>query len=215
MPALHGPHKCYVERGLAEAPRIFSSVSLSFFLVQCAADGDDAEAGLSTEISFSFSMGGSAIGVVGTMLSWITMTVSILNLTIYLTDRFQYVGRRKIMLYGLSTLSAILLLVGFLEIPAKHGNTNVAWGQAVLIMIWIFVYDFTVGPVAYCVAGEVSSARLRGKTVGLARNAYNIWGVVAGVIQPYMLNPLAWNWDGYSGSFWVSSSTRFRIALAE
>lgn len=42
-----------------------------------------------------------------------------------------------------------------------------------------------------CIVGEVSSTRLRSKTVGLARNGYNVVGIVAGVLNTYMMNPLA------------------------
>jgi SP family general alpha glucoside:H+ symporter-like MFS transporter len=62
----------------------------------------------------------------------------------------------------------------------------------------------TSQPVAYCIVGEVSSTRLRGKTVGLARITYNIVGIVAGILNTYMMNPTAWNWKGYAGFFWVS-----------
>lgn len=54
-----------------------------------------------------------------------------------------------------------------------------------------------------CIVGEVSSTRLRSKTVGLARNLYNIVGIVAGILNTYMMNPTAWNWKGYAGFFWV------------
>ena len=110
-------------------------------------------------------------------------------------------------------LCLLLMLIGFLAIPARHGNTKAPWGQAVITMFWTFSYDFTVGPVAYAIVAEIPAARLRGKTVGLARNAYNIWGVVAGVIQPYMLNPLAWNLAGYQGFFWVSGRGRQELTV--
>ena len=42
-----------------------------------------------------------------------------------------------------------------------------------------------------CIVGEVSSTRLRSKTVGLARNGYNVVGIVSGVLNTYMMNPLA------------------------
>lgn len=107
-----------------------------------------------------------------------------------------------------------------------------------MVLLWVFTYDFTVGPLACksastfigkdglltdlldCIVGEVSSTRLRSKTVGLARNGYNVVGIVAGVLNTYMMNPLAvssrgshtdsanipqWNWKGLAGFFWVSS----------
>ena len=43
-----------------------------------------------------------------------------------------------------------------------------------------------------CIVGEVSSTRLRSKTVGLARNLYNVVGIVSGILNTYMMNPTAW-----------------------
>lgn len=49
----------------------------------------------------------------------------------------------------------------------------------------------------------MSSTRLRSKTVGLARNLYNVVGIVSGILNTYMMNPTAFNWKGYAGFFWV------------
>jgi SP family general alpha glucoside:H+ symporter-like MFS transporter len=148
------------------------------------------QAGLSTADSFKFNLGQYAIGFCGTCASWITMT---------------YMGRRRVYLYGLSVLCVLLLIIGALAVPSKQGLAGAKWGQAAMVLIWVFTYDFTVGPVAYCIVGEVSSTRLRGKTVGLARITYNIVGIVAGILNTYMMNPTAWNWKGYAGFFWFVS----------
>ena len=53
---------------------------------------------------------------------------------------------------------------------------------------------------------EISSTRLRNKTVVLARiDLYNITGVVANVLTPHMLNPTAWNWGAKAGFFWAGA----------
>ena len=56
----------------------------------------------------------------------------------------------------------------------------------------VAVADFTTGPVIYAVIPELPSTRLRAKTIVLARNAYNIIGLIAGLITARQLNPLAW-----------------------
>lgn len=65
----------------------------------------------------------------------------------------------------------------------------------------------TVGPVCYSLVAELSSTRLRTKTIVLSRNVYNVFGIVNGVITPYMLNPTAWNWGAKSGFFWFGLNT--------
>ncbi|OWZ28479.1 MFS transporter, SP family, general alpha glucoside:H+ symporter [Cryptococcus neoformans Tu259-1] len=148
------------------------------------------QAGLSTANSFKLGLGTTALAFVGTCGSWITLT---------------YFGRRTIYLSGLVVLTVLLFVVGGVSFPAQT-NSNAAWGQAAAILIWVLVYDFTVGPLAYCIVGEVSSTRLRSKTVGLSRNLYNILSVVSGILNTYQINPDAWNWKGKAGFFWGASA---------
>ncbi|KAJ8609013.1 hypothetical protein MRB53_039372 [Persea americana] len=72
-------------------------------------------------------------------------------------------------------------------------------------MLYTFAYDATVGPVCYSLVAELASTRLRNKTVVLARNAYNITGIVANVLTPHMLNPDSWNWGAKTGFFWAGA----------
>lgn len=54
------------------------------------------------------------------------------------------------------------------------------WGIGALLIIFTFTYDISVGPVCYSLVAEIGSTRLRSKTVVLARNLYNLGGVVVG-----------------------------------
>ncbi|WVQ89303.1 hypothetical protein IAS59_003059 [Cryptococcus gattii] len=134
------------------------------------------QAGFSTSNSFNLNLGAKGLAFIGTIGSWITLT---------------YYGRRTVFVVGLGVLCLLLMLVGAVAIPA-----------AALIILWIFVYDFTVGPVTYAIVGEASSTRLRSKTVGLARNLYNVTRIVAGFLYTYQVNPTGWNWKGKAGFFW-------------
>jgi hypothetical protein len=64
--------------------------------------------------------------------------------------------------------------------------------------------------VAYAIVGEVSSTRLRSKSVGLARNLYNVTRIIAGLLYTYQVNPTGWNWKGKAGFFWVSLPYEYR-----
>jgi SP family general alpha glucoside:H+ symporter-like MFS transporter len=109
-------------------------------------------------------------------------------------------GRRTIYVNGLACLTALLLLIGFVSISKSKGA---GWGIGSLLLVYTFIYDLTVGPVCYSLVAEMSSTRLKTKSIVLARNVYNVFGIVNGVITPYMLNPDAWNWKGKSGFFWA------------
>lgn len=142
-------------------------------------------AGMNSSNAFKLALGMSAIGFVGTVMSW------------FLTFRF---GRRANYMGGLTTIAALMLLMAILDIPKKGDRyTSFAWAQSVIMLILVLIYDLTVGPVAYVIVSEVSAIRLREKTVALATTAYSLWGVVFQVATPYMLNPTAANWSGKVG----------------
>lgn len=97
------------------------------------------QAGVSTADSFSFHLGSVAIGFVGTITSWVIMNRA---------------GRRTIMVWGCFGLAALLLVLGLLTIPAKT-NSGAKWAQASLMLVWTLLFSLSVGPLAYCVVGEV------------------------------------------------------------
>jgi MFS transporter, SP family, general alpha glucoside:H+ symporter len=47
--------------------------------------------------------------------------------------------------------------------------------------------------------GEVSSTRLRSKTIALARGTYLIGNIINAAVAPYILNPTSGNWKGKTG----------------
>jgi len=105
------------------------------------------------------------------------------------------------MVWGILSLSLVLFSIGATGC-APDNNVGAKWASGALCLLWVFIYDFTVGPLAYAVVGESSSTRLRSKTVGLARNTYNIFKIVGALIYTYQVNPTAWNWAGKAGFFW-------------
>lgn len=153
------------------------------------------QAGLPESISFRMSVGGLGIASVGTIVSW------------YLLSPF---GRRTLYLWGLGLLTAILLTVGFISVGAGDSNGS-NYAQASLMLVWLGVYYMTVGPVCYAVIAEVSSTRLRNKSICLSRITYYIAQIICNVINPYMLNPTAGDWKGKTGFFWGGCAFVFFI----
>jgi len=147
------------------------------------------QAGLAEANAFTMSMAQFALGAVGTIFSWFLMT---------------WFGRRTLYLSGQVVMTILLLIIGCLGIISK-GNTAAQWVIGSMLLIYTFTYDATVGPVCYSLVAELSSTRLRAKSIVLARNLYNITGIVTNVITPRMLNPSAWNWGAKAGFFWAGS----------
>jgi len=143
------------------------------------------QAGLATTNAFDMSMAQYALGFIGTVGSWFLMGRA---------------GRRTIYVNGLAVLCILLLLIGLISISNSKGAS---WGIGSMLLIYTFTYDLTVGPVCYSLVAEIPSTRLKTKSIVIARNVYNVAGIVNGVIVPYMLNPSAWNWRGKAGFFWA------------
>jgi len=145
-------------------------------------------AGLNNSQAFNLGLGQYAIGAIGTIGSWFLMA---------------HAGRRTLYLSGLMILFTLLMIIGFLGIA--HESSGISWAVGSMILIYTFVFDFTIGPVCYSLVAEVPSTRLKAKTIVLARNFYNIAGIVNNIITPKMLNPTAWNWGPRAGFFWAAA----------
>jgi SP family general alpha glucoside:H+ symporter-like MFS transporter len=130
------------------------------------------------------SMISLALGLVGTMGSWFLMSA---------------VGRRTIHFAGACTLFTILITVGSMSFAGTQASL---WGIGAILIVFVFVYDFTIGPVTYSIVSEMSSTRLKSKTIVLARALYNISNIVVNVLTNYQLGEAAWNWGAKTAYFW-------------
>lgn len=142
------------------------------------------QAGLSTDMSFTFSIVQYVLGIIGTLSSW------------FLEKK---VGHFTLYFYGLCGMFSILMLVGGLGCSSGE---DISWAIGSLLLVFTLVYDLSLGPMVYCLVTEIPSVRLRCKTIILARCTYSIAGIVIAIITPYMLNPTAWNWQAKSAFLW-------------
>jgi SP family general alpha glucoside:H+ symporter-like MFS transporter len=145
-------------------------------------------AGLAPTNAFDLNMTQYALGAIGTMASWFFM---------------QWAGRRTLYVWGLVVMFILLLIIGFVGIEPTS-NKNASWAIGSMLLIYTFIYDLTVGPVCYSLVAEISSTRLKAKSIVLARNFYNMAGIVNNIIAPRMLNPTAWDWGAKAAFFWAA-----------
>ena len=144
------------------------------------------EAGLETDMAYTLTPVLYAVGCAGTFVSW------------FLVAR---VGRKTLYAGGNALMAAILFSMG---IAGIFYNSQVArWAAAILLIAFTLVYDCTVGPVCYCLVGELPSSRLKQKTVPLARCVYLVLSIVMNILVPRMLGNDAdeWHWGSKSGFF--------------
>lgn len=147
------------------------------------------QVGLTTNQTYYLNVGGNGLALFGTMINWFCI--------------LPYYGRRSIYLTGMLAMTIILILIGILNVWTQH--TSVGMFQAVLTLAWTLVFQLSAGQLGWSLPAEVGSTRLRQKTVCLARNAYYIISVIAGVLQPYFMNPNEWNLKGYTGFIWAAT----------
>jgi SP family general alpha glucoside:H+ symporter-like MFS transporter len=84
----------------------------------------------------------------------------------------------------MAVMGIILTLIGVLNV--RTNDNSFAMTQAVLTLVWTFVFQLSVGQLGWAIPAEIGSTRLRQKTICLARNAYYLVGVIANALQPYV-----------------------------
>ncbi|KAH8679073.1 general substrate transporter [Tricladium varicosporioides] len=140
-------------------------------------------AGLSASSSFSLSVGVSVLGLVGVICSW------------FLIDR---TGRRSTSLIGTAVLTGLLFLIGILDVT-PGSRTGPVYAQVACIIAFAFVYLASIGPMGWTLFAEISSSRLRSRTVGLGIVVQNSFGVLMNIVVPLLINPDAANLRGKIG----------------
>ncbi|KAH8663958.1 maltose permease MAL31 [Xylariales sp. PMI_506] len=148
------------------------------------------QVGLTPSQTYRVNIGGTVMALSGTLVSWFAL--------------MPYYGRRRIFLYGMFTLFLIQYLIGILNLWTDV--KPIAMTQAVLTLVWTFVFQLSIGQLGWALPAEVSSTRLRQRTVCLARNAYYLAFMVAQTLQPFFMNPTQWNLKGYTGFFWGTTA---------
>lgn len=138
-------------------------------------------AGLDTTKSFDLGVGVTACGVAGNILSW-----TIIN----------NVGRRRVFVWGMAALTAMLFFIGVMDVVPTAASK---WVEAATTVVWAFVYFFSIGAMAFAILGETSSSALRAPTVALATATQSVMGVAMNFAIPYMVNPDEGNLRGKVG----------------
>jgi SP family general alpha glucoside:H+ symporter-like MFS transporter len=150
-------------------------------------------AGISENTAYGIGLGGTGIAFIGTCISW------------YWMSKF---GRRSIFLFGFTILVICLYLIAILACIPQHGegNKSIMYTQAALCLVWLGTYSMTAGPIVYTIVAEIGATRLRSKTVVLGRSTYYLGNIIGGVLEPYMINPTAWNLAGKTAFVWGTLS---------
>lgn len=137
--------------------------------------------GYTAKESFLLGMLNNVVQFVANILSWFLIS---------------YSGRRPLIVWGQLICAICLFVIGGATVP----GTERAYLAAVSFMfVWGFVYQLTLGTVAWSVVAELASFRLKSRTQGLANLVLGVIQWTAGFVFPYMFNPDAGNLGGKVG----------------
>jgi len=100
----------------------------------------------------------------------------------------RYFGRRELLIGG-SFLCGISMLIFAIVGVAAPGSTAAAKCLVVFVCLFIFSYGATWGPVTEVVVGEISSNKLRSKTVSFGTMVTWASDILIVCSIPYLINP--------------------------
>ncbi|KAH7126081.1 maltose permease [Dactylonectria macrodidyma] len=112
----------------------------------------------------------NAIQFVGNLCSW------------PLVDRL---GRRPLIVGGYTIMTGLLLVIGGIS---TIGTPPALSATVSLMVIWGFLYQATLGAVAYAIGGETPSVRLRQKTYSINIMCSTAASCLVTQVLPYLLN---------------------------
>ncbi|KAF4999869.1 hypothetical protein FDECE_11368 [Fusarium decemcellulare] len=138
-------------------------------------------AGFDAQFSFLLGMLNNTSMFIANILSWPLLTV---------------IGRRPLIVWGQFACAITLFIVGGASLPG-HRTTNLV--TISFMFVWGFVYQITLGTVAWTVVAEIPSWHLRSRTQGLSNIVLCAVQWVVGFVFPYMFNPDAGNLGGKVG----------------
>lgn len=128
--------------------------------------------------AFNVSVGLSGVMAVGNMCGWLFV---------------DWFGRRGTALYGSASLAFTLLMIGILSCVKGSSAT---WGQVAFMGIWCFLYQGTMGAVAWPITAEAATSRLRAPTQALATMMNGLSSCIWSFSLPYAVNPNIGNLQG-------------------
>lgn len=95
-------------------------------------------------------------------------------------------------------------------------NRNAVWAQVAFMAVWSFVYQSTIGSVAWPMLTEISTSVLRAHTQALSTLVQGVVGTTWSFVLPYLVNPDEANLEGkiafiYAGILGVCAVVSFFI----
>lgn len=128
-------------------------------------------AGYSTSESYKIQIAQPVLSIVGNIMAAATV---------------DYVGRRNLVFHGLIILTAFLLITGGLGLGKTQAEIK---GTVAFILIYSWWYNVSLGSAGFSLLCEVSTSRLRVKTIAIGYCLQSCINLMWQFVLPYMFNP--------------------------
>lgn len=128
-------------------------------------------AGYSTSMSYQIQIAQPVLSIVGNL-----MAAACVN----------SIGRRNLTFWGLLILTIFLLITGGLGLGTSKAEVK---GTVAFILIFSWWYNVSIGSTAFSLLCEVSTSRLRVKTIAIGYSLQSAINVMWQFVIPYMFNP--------------------------
>lgn len=128
-------------------------------------------AGYSTSESYKIQIAQPVLSIVGNIMAAASV---------------DYVGRRNLVFYGLFILTVFLLITGGLGTGKTQPEIK---GTVAFILIYSWWYNVSIGSTGFSLLCEVSTSRLRVKTIALGYCLQSSINIMWQFVLPYMFNP--------------------------
>ncbi|KAL5606783.1 uncharacterized protein BROUX77_003976 [Berkeleyomyces rouxiae] len=148
------------------------------------------QAGLATDLAFTMQIVMYAVGMAGTFCAFGLLPI---------------MPRRTLYLLGHVFMVLILGAIGVVGIFQSRLASAGSWSVAVLLIMFNFVYNISVGPLTYTFVTLIPSAPMKTKTIAVARLGYCATTLFTSSIAPLQIAADSWNWGAKSGLFWGAS----------
>lgn len=102
---------------------------------------------------------------------------------LYLVERM---GRRNLLLIGAAGMAVSQLILAVLGVTVTSTAGNNA--LIAIVCIYIFFFEFSWGPCAWVVTGEIFPLRVRSKALSMTTASNWLWNFILGFITPYMVD---------------------------
>lgn len=128
--------------------------------------------GITAQESFRIGIGGQVLSISGNFFGF------------YVIDKF---GRRPLIMTGVICLMIDLLILASTGTAVNKPSVRTAC--VAFLTMYNFFYNGGIGNVAYTIASEVPTAKLRTKTITIAISQYQALNCMWTFVLPYIINP--------------------------